>query len=201
MSTDVVARGYHHGDLRNALLEGALELLESGGPESLSLRAVARAAGVSHAAPYHHFADKAALVEAVAIHGFQLLADRMRAGIGTVADPIEQFRQTGLCYGRFALDHEELFRLMNRSELRRGASVAAAAHDSYLVVEDAVRACQRAGAMQEGEPGAYARTAWAAVHGAVLLHLDGLIEQAGATDGEQFVDEVTCVLGTGFLPR
>src|ERR1700750_2993966 len=71
------ARPYHHGDLRRALVEAARRLLESEGPTALSLRAVAREAGVSPAAPYHHFKDKAELLDAVAHEGWELLEQQM----------------------------------------------------------------------------------------------------------------------------
>lgn len=192
---------YHHGDLRNALLDAAVDLLAAGGPDALSLRAVARAAGVSHAAPYHHFADKAEMIEAVTIRGFEVLAAHMREAATSGGEPLDRFRASGLAYARFAFDHVALFRLMNRSELRRGASVAAAAEAGYQVVEDAVRASQAAGQMGSGDPGAYARASWAMVHGAVMLCLDGLVEESVARAPQAFLDEVTLILGSGLIPR
>ncbi len=73
-------RAYHHGDLRRALLAAALEAIEESGPAALSLRDLARRAGVSHAAPAHHFGDKAGLLTALAAEGFDLLADSADRG-------------------------------------------------------------------------------------------------------------------------
>src|SRR5678816_810946 len=72
------SRPYHHGDLRRALVDAARRVLEAEGPSALSLRAVAREAGVSPAAPYHHFKDKAELLDAVAQQGWDILQDRMK---------------------------------------------------------------------------------------------------------------------------
>src|ERR1700754_5334646 len=91
------ARPYHHGDLRRALIDAARRLLESEGPSALSLRAVAREAGVSPAAPYHHFKDKAELLEAVAHEGWEMLehamADAKRAAVGR-----QQLTAIGISY-------------------------------------------------------------------------------------------------------
>ena len=193
---------YHHGDLRNGLLSAALRLLRDEGIEAVSLRAVARQAGVSHAAPYHHFADKAALMEALAQRGFEDLAVALRTGMAQAGpDSLHRFQAAGLAYGEFAFANPALFRLLGRSGLRQGASVAAAAAEAYQVLEDGVVACQRDGSMQSGDPAPLANTAWAAVHGAVLLVLDGLLEAPSARARHQLLSQVTTVLGAGFVPR
>src|SRR5436190_24145857 len=94
---------YHHGNLRPALLAGAAKILEKEGVTALSLREAARRAGVSHNAPYRHFADRDALLAALAAEGFQMLGEAMRAHDG---------REMGEAYVRFALAHPERFRLM-----------------------------------------------------------------------------------------
>jgi AcrR family transcriptional regulator len=84
-------KSYHHGDLRNALIQAGLELLAEGGVQELDLRKVARRAGVSHAAPYRHFADKQALIAAITEEGFRLLAEQIQATLSEVPDePFEQ---------------------------------------------------------------------------------------------------------------
>ncbi len=104
-------RPYHHGDLRRALVDAARRLLEAEGPSALSLRAVAREAGVSPAAPYHHFKDKAELLDAVAHEGWEILHASMRA-----ARDAEQGRQRltalGIAYVCFAREHPALYRVM-----------------------------------------------------------------------------------------
>src|SRR3712207_4087171 len=102
-------RPYHHGDLRRALLDASLDLLRTSGPEALTLRGVARAAGVSQTAPYRHFADRAALVAGVAEDGFRRLFIRLRQAVGTPPAPGETERaglqRLALEYLRFALEH------------------------------------------------------------------------------------------------
>src|SRR5688500_9283866 len=103
MSTEGEAGGgerYHHGDLRRALVDSALEILEEGG--ELSLRAVARRAGVSHTAPYHHFRDRRRLVAAVATEGLLALRDAL-AGAGSPGEPLSRLLECGVAYVRFAV--------------------------------------------------------------------------------------------------
>ncbi len=98
---------YHHGDLRNALIDAAAAIVEVRGLEELSLRGAARRAGVSQTAPYRHFADKEALIAAVAADGFLMLADDLRTAV-TSGDLI----LVGKSYFRFAQDHPGRFQLM-----------------------------------------------------------------------------------------
>jgi AcrR family transcriptional regulator len=105
------SRPYHHGDLRRALVDAARRLLESEGPSALSLRAVAREAGVSPAAPYHHFKDKAELLDAVAQEGWDLLnAEMHKAKVGE--DGPHQLTALGIAYVCFARDNPALYRVM-----------------------------------------------------------------------------------------
>lgn len=108
------AKPYHHGDLRRALVETGAEVLESEGIEGLSLRSVARLAGVSAMAPYRHFADKAALLAAIAEHGFGMLHAQL-APADAAPDPREALVAQAVAYVRFALEHPDLFRLMYRT--------------------------------------------------------------------------------------
>jgi AcrR family transcriptional regulator len=104
-------RPYHHGDLRRALVEAARQLLETEGPSAMSLRAVARQAGVSPAAPYHHFKDKGELLEAVAAEGWAVLGGEMMAAMedaASVPDPTPVL----LAYVHFARTRPALYRIM-----------------------------------------------------------------------------------------
>jgi len=105
------ARPYHHGDLRRALVDAARRILEAEGPSALSLRAVAREAGVSPAAPYHHFKDKAELLDAVADQGWQML-DLMMADARQQADRRDKLVSLGIAYVCFARDNPALYRVM-----------------------------------------------------------------------------------------
>jgi len=110
--TPVDSRPYHHGDLRRALVEAAERLLYREGASALSLRAVAREAGVSAAAPYHHFKDKNELLSAVARQGFENLAEAMRQAIAGVERPIDRLNQVGVTYVCFARENMALYHLM-----------------------------------------------------------------------------------------
>jgi AcrR family transcriptional regulator len=104
-------RPYHHGDLRRALVDAARRILEAEGPTALSLRAVAREAGVSPAAPYHHFKDKAELLDAVADEGWQML-DAAMAAAKAGAEPRDKLTALGIAYVCFARDNPALYRVM-----------------------------------------------------------------------------------------
>ncbi|MFP3992664.1 helix-turn-helix domain-containing protein, partial [Streptomyces sp. E11-3] len=105
-------RSYHHGNLRRAILTAALEVIRTDGPTGLSLRDLARRAGVSHAAPAHHFKDRAGLLTAIAAEGFDLLAVAL-------ADAPD-LRERGVRYVRFGVEHPAHFQVMFRPELLRG---------------------------------------------------------------------------------
>lgn len=102
---------YHHGNLRRAIMDAALEAIVESGPAGWSLRELARRAGVSHAAPAHHFGDKAGLLTAVAAEGFELFAGTLERAAGDV--------EVGVAYVRFAIDHRPYFEVMFRPELYR----------------------------------------------------------------------------------
>jgi AcrR family transcriptional regulator len=104
-------RRYHHGDLRRALVDAARRLLEAEGPSALSLRGVARVAGVSPAAPYHHFKDKAELLDAVAQEGWNVLSGLM-ADAKSRAEGLHQLTALGISYVCFARDNPALYRVM-----------------------------------------------------------------------------------------
>jgi AcrR family transcriptional regulator len=107
------ARAYHHGDLRRALVHSALDVIECDGLASLSLRDLARRVGVSHAAPVHHFGDKAGLLTAIAADGFLLLAEELQRTYTASGS----FLEVGVAYVRFAVRHRAYFEVMYRPEL------------------------------------------------------------------------------------
>jgi AcrR family transcriptional regulator len=124
-------RPYHHGNLRRALLDAALEEITERGPVAFSLRELARRAGVSHAAPAHHFGDKTGLLTAIATEGYELLGAALRDALATGA-----FLDVGLAYIGFAIEHPAHFDVMFRPDLFRAddpALVAARAQTSLLL--------------------------------------------------------------------
>lgn len=177
------SRTYHHGDLRTGLLRSAAKILEARGVKELSLREAARRAGVSHNAPYRHFADRDALLAALAAEGFA------RLGAALEASAAQGPRARGEAYVRFALEHPQRFRLMFGGTLPLDAHPALreAASQTYAGL---VRAFEPL-AGREGAPIA-AAAAWSLVHGLAQLLLDGYFAQArGAErDAAAFVREV-----------
>ncbi len=167
------SRRYHHGELGPALLAAALALLAEDGVEALSLREVARRAGVSAMAPYRHYADKNALIAAVAAHGFGALGDALRAA-DQAAPPGQALVAQAVAYVRYALANPMLFRLMfgaKRPDATPDAALTAAASATYAVLSDRVAADTPA----EDDRDARTIGCWSLVHGLALLFLDGEI--------------------------
>lgn len=178
-------KSYHHGHLREALLKAALRLLEEQGASALSLREVARRAGVSHAAPAHHFGDKAGLLTALATEGFELFKAALRAGSARGgADPNLRFGYQGWAYVLFAAEHRAQFELMFRPELLRQGDpeLARASGEAYGVLLDGIRAT-RTPAVSDEQLAVLATSAWAQAHGLATLWLGGnLAHYAGLSD-------------------
>ena len=184
-------RRYHHGDLRRAMIDAALRLVETEGAEALTLRAAARLAGVSQAAPYRHFTNKEALLAAVAEEGFRALGAAMRgtatesrspaSGMAERDRALERMRALGLGYVGFAVSHPAHFRVMFGREVA-DRSVYPALHEAaaktFRALVEAIAGCQRAGLVRSGEPEELALTAWASVHGISSLLVAG--QRAGA---------------------
>jgi AcrR family transcriptional regulator len=181
--------GYHHGDLRNALLETALRLVSERGPEGFSLREAAREVGVSPGAAYRHFADKAALLTALAVDGHVRLADameralgRVRGAAGSKARAVAGFMAIGEAYVDFALAHAAHFQVMFGPCMDADAAPCSAAtgRDAFGILVDALDDLVAAGAVAvEGRAGAET-TVWSAVHGLATLQSDGALPLTAA---------------------
>lgn len=171
------AASYHHGDLRAALLAAALDIVARDGLAALSLRALARAAGVSAMAPYHHFADRAALLAAVAAAGYDRLHAEKLARLGAAGDnPVERLVAAARGYVAFVIANPELYRLMGSPELagRRDAALNASA------AAPAASLTALIGPAGLADPPAAATQIWAFVHGLGQLVIDGHVPAAGA---------------------
>jgi AcrR family transcriptional regulator len=167
---------YHHGDLRTALVDAAMKLLEESGETDLSLRAVARRAGVSPAAPYRHYADREALVSAVAAVGYRELAERLAAAHPSPSTP-EQLASVAIAYVQFALERPALFRIMftepcDRDNDERVTATAAVSQYVHAIVERT---------FPQADAAALATAIWALVHGLAFLYLDGKLDAATPT--------------------
>jgi len=184
--------GYHHGDLRRALLDAAMALVDERGIDGFTMREVARRAGVSHNAPYHHFEDKAAVIAALAEEGYDMLLAAELA----VLDPTDtvegRIRALGVAYVRFAAEHTARFRLMNRPELRTQDEVTpvqAAGMASEAPLLDTIVEGQRSGVFAAGDVGQLGLAAWSLVHGLATIAVDGPM-RAQVSPGRQ-LDELS----------
>jgi AcrR family transcriptional regulator len=179
------ARPYHHGDLPRALLEAALQAILEVGPAAVSLRDLARRTGVSHAAPAHHFGDKAGLLTAVAADGFRRLAATLR----DTYEATDSFLEVGVAYVRFAVTHRAHFEVMFRPELYH-------TDDPDLVqARDAARALLYPPAAEAANEGGAddvraAVAAWSLVHGLATLWLNQNLPPELGDDPEQITREV-----------
>jgi AcrR family transcriptional regulator len=202
MSAPKAPRHYHHGDLRRALLREAAEILRSEGLAALSLRETARRAGVSAAAPYAHFPDKAALVAALAERGFRLLVLALRRAFKESArDPLRRLTAMTTAYVQFAVEHPAFFQIMFGSErpaIERHPELHEAAHDASGVMLAAIIDCQQAGRVEPGDPLQLALFGWVVIHGLSVLLLAGMMP--GATPRRPSRDEVTR-LAQAFMRR
>ncbi|WP_455961377.1 TetR/AcrR family transcriptional regulator [Methylorubrum aminovorans] len=176
--------GYHHGELRKALVAAGLSILEEGGdPSALGLREAARRAGVSAMAPYRHFPDKEALLAAVATVGFERLRAALeqadRGGGGQEAR--EALYAQGEAYVAFACAQPGLFRLMfaARSGGARPQALCEASAAAYAVLSDRVAALVPPTVAAEE-----ALRSWALVHGIASLVIDGMVGDAVRTDSK-----------------
>ncbi len=187
---------YHHGNLRQALLLAARELACESGIDSLTLREVARRAGVSHAAPYNHFSDKAALTRAMAAEAFHDLANALRVAAATQRKPLKALEAVGKAYLRYAFEHPAEFRFIFRDDLRQDETdeVNKAGERAYGVLLETVRTCHEAGLLSDQDPDLLALTAWSTTHGLATLLVSGPQQHLKA-DPRAFERTVTAVLG------
>ncbi len=169
--------GYHHGDLRRALLDAAVEAVEERGPAELSLRDLARRVGVSHAAPTHHFGDKAGLLTAVAVEGHELL----RAALADAWARSHDFLEVGVAYVGFAVTHRAHFEVMFRPELLRvdDPALARARAQSAELLYGPAEALTDAGSRVEAGV-----AAWSLMHGVAWLWLNDLLPAQLGDDPE-----------------
>ena len=170
VNTSEPDKPYHHGELKPALVQAAFDLLQIYGLERLSLRSVAKRAGVSAMAPYRHFPDKGALLAAVAEHGFELLEERLTAA-DKHQDPRRALTDQALAYVAFAARYPDLFRLMyGRAPLwnrRANAELVEDPNTAYSVLARRI-----SGMLPEDQVEDAVLTAWSFVHGLASLIID-----------------------------
>ncbi|WP_018548502.1 TetR/AcrR family transcriptional regulator [Streptomyces sp. LaPpAH-108] len=195
-------RPYHHGDLRAALLESAERTLREKGAGALSLRELARAAGVSHAAPGRHFKDKQALLDALALDGYERLDRTLTAATATTPGAALEQRMTALAraYLGFAIENPELLELMfARKHEPAGSDRIAAAVDQTLGSLTRLFAdAQERGEIVQGDPERITLVAAASLHGLAALVASCALEADEAMTG---LDEHVHLLLHGLTPR
>jgi AcrR family transcriptional regulator len=182
---------YHHGNLRQALLDHAVELARTGGPDAVVLRDVQRAAGVSNSAAYRHYADRQALLTAVQVHGMTLLGESMIDSLAAIPNrgprdrrALARLRATGQAYVDFALAEPGLFRTaFAPGGVRHTDTDVAAERHPFRILSGCIDDLVTVGVLSPERRDGLDEAAWAAVHGLALLYLDGPL--ASADDGRK----------------
>ncbi len=176
---------YHHGDLRSALIASAVKHLESKPVESISLRELARSAGVSLAAPYRHFKDKEALLAAISQEGFDLKRKYMEQAIKLAKGDVQKmYFGCGQAYFKMGMLHPQHFKLMVTSNVcpsEKYPELMESAGKTFALLTQVVKHCQDAGLMGAGDPFHHALNLWAVVNGFTSLYAEGRLEWTGVT--------------------
>ena len=200
-------RAYHHGNLRQALLDAAIEIIGEEGAAGFQLRAVARRAGVSPAAPYRHFRDKADLLAEVGTEVARELAAKMKEEVAAAASgsPIDRFRAQGVAFVKFAVARPAHFRVLNLPEVaRRYHDEVGLLMGSENLLADAVKVTRDAGQLHAGANDAtVVLTARSTIYGLARMLVDGHLgdELPSEEEAERLAVAVTSVLGHGLIPR
>jgi len=186
------AKPYHHGNLREALLQAAIRLVGEVGPTAFTLREVARRAGVSHNAPYRHFRDKDDLMTAVAAEGYRELTGAMQEAARKQPRALERLKHAGLAYVEFALRRPEHFAVMFDAPLAgaRRRDSNGAAKEAFSTLVRLVREAQGEGELATGDALEYAYLAWTMVHGVAKLAITGRLPYRGKSGMMRFASFV-----------
>ena len=188
--------GYHHGTLKRALIDTGLELISEKGISGFTLREVAKRTGVSTAAPYHHFKDKAQLLQAMSTEGWRMMGERFEAVFNATDSPPARMRAIGEAYIRFALEHTPYFRVMSRPDLYCTQGSCNNQEETGMAVFEMLRSvvagCFPGKRNDDPEIQENVLNAWVAVHGFATLWIDGTIR--GTTLGELGIEELIDML-------
>jgi AcrR family transcriptional regulator len=178
-------RAYHHGNLRRGLLDEALATIRADGVDRLTLREIGSRLGVSRTALYRHFADKSALLAAVATEGFRTLRQHLVAAWAEGGRNREAFQSMGAAYVRFAMGNPSHYRVMFGGSIDPkvcGPELAAEAAGAFQALVDALSSLQREGVVRGEDTLTMARYVWAVVHGVSMLGINGQLPQPGVVD-------------------
>lgn len=190
---------YHHGNLAQTLISATVELLSKKGSESLSLREVARIAGVSHGAPAHHFGDKAGLLTAVAIEGHQLLAKQIKQNVNRKRTAQSRLIAAGDSYIRFAIKHPGHFTIMFQSTQinRQSPDYQNAASETLTTLSNCVADLTETQISAKKLEG-IVMALWSQVHGFSTLWLAG---NFGDPNDEKLLKEILPEMLNGIMPK
>ena len=178
MSMSTKKSTYHHGNLREVLISSALEILKEGTLQDLSLRALARKAGVSQTAPYRHFEDKEALIVVLIQEGSTILQENMVEASKQATEPVEQLIHLGVAYYDFAQEHPAHFRLMfggNLENKEKHEHLFEIEKRGYDVLEDVISSCMKLPGAPELPANLIRFTCWSLVHGLASLILNDVM--------------------------
>lgn len=193
--------GYHHGNLRAALIEAAVDIARESGPEGVALREVARRTGVSHNAAYRHFADRDDLLGEVASVALQALADAMTRRIRRVRGEDPQVRvwkklqAVGRAYVEYALTERGLF----AAAFVRGAHPGPRRAGPFEILGAVLDECVAVGGLSEERRFGADQTCWSAVHGFAMLHLNGPLASTSKRARAQLLDIVLAQVADGIM--
>jgi AcrR family transcriptional regulator len=190
---------YHHSNLREALLRASIELLRDPASGNLTLREVARRAGVSHNAPYRHFRDKDDLLAAIAEEGFDRLTAAMQSASGKGQTPFKRLQNAGIAYIEFAQAEPEHFSVMFSIDLRENRHVSAktAADQCFAELVTLVVASYQGRSFKGVSPETAALVAWTQVHGVAVLALRGQLRFRARRERAEFANLATEAIGRG----
>lgn len=190
----VVKQAYHHKDLRNALVDEALAILAQSGPGAITLRELARRLGVTHTAPYAHFADKKTLLEAVAAEGFDRLTKLLAQAGASEADPSRRFVTQGIAYVQFARDNPNLYRLMFVDPELANDPECVWSEQADSAFDVVLNVLSEIGVPKEADITEVACGIWSLLHGVAMLEIDRRLQgkrtfhgKAALADGDAVV--------------
>ena len=189
---------YHHGDLRTALMDAAVEVAARDGVDAVLLSTLAKRTGVSSTAPFRHFPSRQALLIAVAEEGVRRLSARIQAATASATEPIEVQRQGAMAYVRFAVEEPGYFRLLARAEVLKESPLVAGINAGARRAMEAAFGRQTASASAEVTARSAAHlAAQALVYGLARMIDDGMLGEIDGPTAERLTFEVTGVLGQG----
>ena len=194
-----MAKSYHHGNLRETLLEAALRIVDSDGVGAIRMRALAREAGVSSAAPFRHFPDKSALLDAIAEKAGVELDLKLDAAAVECTDALTQFRAMTVAYVRYAAEHPALFDLIHSRSATSGRFLGQINDERRLKLITLIVEGQNAGLIPDAEPELIALTSEALTHGLARMIADRHPRVAGLSseDARKLALAATQLLQTG----